>query len=456
VIPRQTMLTEAVAHYHKLLEDRELSETSLALLDQGLERAKLIFGGRRLSPYLRPHFVSEDDFAQVVRVCETVWSAIEKVKDEAVRNNQLLDELGLTAIERELVAIDPGYRAVSPTARLDSFLTDEAYSFVELNGESPAGIAYGDAAYEIFESLPVMKRFAEKYNVRRFEGRPLMLKVLLECYEEFLGRKPDHSPHIAIVDLKGMPTQKEFELFREYFEAQGCPSIIASPDELEFSNGRLRARDFEIDIIYKRLLVNEYLPIMTEHPALLDAYRARAVCLVNSFRSKVIHKKALFAVLTDARYAGLFSSDERDAITGHVPWTRKVRAGKSDYYGEEIDLLEFINDRRDRLVLKPNDDYGGHGIYIGWNIDEIGWDEAIHNALGNGDYLVQERVPTAREVFPALTAHGEINFVEQLVDLDPMLFNGKVGSAFTRLSSNELANVTAGGGMVPTFVISSR
>jgi len=450
------MLTEAVAHYHKLLEDRELSETSLALLDQGLERAKLIFGGRRLSPYLRPHFVSEDDFAQVVRVCETVWSAIEKVKDEAVRNNQLLDELGLTAIERELVAIDPGYRAVSPTARLDSFLTDEAYSFVELNGESPAGIAYGDAAYEIFESLPVMKRFAEKYNVRRFEGRPLMLKVLLECYEEFLGRKPDHSPHIAIVDLKGMPTQKEFELFREYFEAQGCPSIIASPDELEFSNGRLRARDFEIDIIYKRLLVNEYLPIMTEHPALLDAYRARAVCLVNSFRSKVIHKKALFAVLTDARYAGLFSSDERDAITGHVPWTRKVRAGKSDYYGEEIDLLEFINDRRDRLVLKPNDDYGGHGIYIGWNIDEIGWDEAIHNALGNGDYLVQERVPTAREVFPALTAHGEINFVEQLVDLDPMLFNGKVGSAFTRLSSNELANVTAGGGMVPTFVISSR
>ena len=45
---------------------------------------------------------------------------------------------------------------------------------------------------------------------------------------------------------------------------------------------------------------------------------------------------------------------------------------------------------------------------------------------------------------------------EQLVDLDPLLFNGVVGSAFTRLSSNELANVTAGGGMVPTFVISEQ
>ena len=231
------MVNEAVNHYHELLKDRQLAEESLALLDQGLERAKLIFGGRRLSPYLRPHFVGKDDFRNAVRVCETVWNAIEKVKDAAVADSSLLDELGLTEIERELVKIDPGYRAVSPTARLDSFLTDEAYSFVELNGESPAGIAYADAAYEIFQQLPVMKRFAETYELRRFEGRPLMLKVLLDCHQEFLGRKPDRAPQIAIVDLKGMPTQKEFELFREYFESQGYPSIIASPDELEFRDG---------------------------------------------------------------------------------------------------------------------------------------------------------------------------------------------------------------------------
>lgn len=450
------MLNDAVSHYHELLNDTALAQDSLEFLDRGLERAKLIFGGRRLSPYLRPHFVTEADFTQVVRVCETIWSAIEKVKDAAVADESLLDELGLTPTERELVKIDPGYRAVSPTARLDSFLTDETYSFVELNGESPAGIAYGDAAFAIFEELPVMKRFAESYNVRRFEGSPLMLKVLLDCHQEYLGHKPDRPPHIAIVDLKGMPTQKEFELFREYFESQGCPSIIASPDELEFTNGRLRAGDFEIDIVYKRLLVNEYLPIMKEQPGLLDAYRAGAVCMVNGFRSKIIHKKALFSVLTDARFKTLFSADQQQMIGGHVPWTRKVRAGKSDYYGDEIDLLEFIDARRDRLVLKPNDDYGGHGIYIGWKIDEIGWDEAIHNALANGDYLVQERVKTARETFPALTSEDKIQFVEQLVDLDPLLFKGKVGSAFTRLSSNELANVTAGGGMVPTFVIQKR
>src|SRR5438132_1551338 len=198
------MVSDAVTHYHELLNDQDLAQSSLAMLDAGLERAKLIFGGRRLSPYLRPHFVDEGDFTQVVRVCETVWGAIEKVKDAAVANESLLAELGLTEIERELVKIDPGYRAVSPTARLDSFLTEDTYSFVELNGESPAGIAYADAAFEIFAQLPVMKQFAETYRLRRFEGRPLMLSVLVDCHREFLGRKPEHAPQIAIVDLKGM------------------------------------------------------------------------------------------------------------------------------------------------------------------------------------------------------------------------------------------------------------
>src|SRR5918997_1431789 len=176
------MLKEAVEFYHQLLAEGDVAESSRRMLDEGLERAKLIFGGRRLSPYLRPHFVTEDDFARVTRICETVWGAIQKVKDAAVEDEKIVDELGVTEIERELVRIDPGYRAVSPTARLDSFLTQEAYSFVELNGESPAGIAYADAAYEIFSELPVMQRFAESYNVRPLYGRHFMLEVLLRAY----------------------------------------------------------------------------------------------------------------------------------------------------------------------------------------------------------------------------------------------------------------------------------
>ena len=88
---------------------------------------------------------------------------------------------------------------------------------------------------------------------------------------------------------------------------------------------------------------------------------------------------------------------------------------------------------KQKLVLKPNDDYGGHGIYIGWNSAESEWDDAINAALANGDYLVQERVKTAKEIFPMLFGYeGDVQMIEQLVDLDPLLFNGVVGSGISR------------------------
>ncbi len=84
------MLHDAVSRYHELLRDESLAESSRVMLDEGLEKAKLIFGGRRLSPYLRPHFVTEDDFARITKVCETVWSAIEKVKDAAIEDDSII------------------------------------------------------------------------------------------------------------------------------------------------------------------------------------------------------------------------------------------------------------------------------------------------------------------------------------------------------------------------------
>ncbi|HXH69957.1 MAG TPA: hypothetical protein VNI60_06365, partial [Pyrinomonadaceae bacterium] len=154
--------------------------------------------------------------------------------------------------------------------------------------------------------------------------------------------------------------------------------------------------------------------------------------------------------------AHLFNEAELNAINAHIPWTRKFRDEQTENKGERIDLVEWTRANKSKLVLKPNDDYGGHGIYIGWASPKEEWDAAIKVALADGDYLVQERVQTSKEMFPMLDDAGNWQMIEQLVDLDPLLYNGKVGSAFTRLSSSELANVSSGGGMVPTFIIREK
>ena len=118
-----------------------------------------------------------------------------------------------------------------------------------------------------------------------------------------------------------------------------------------------------------------------------------------------------------------------------------------------MDLPRFIRDHRERLVLKPNDEYGGKGVFIGPETDEARWEKALAEAL-DSSYVVQEKVELARETFPELGP--ALRLRDLVVDLDPFLFNGEVEGFLTRLSGSSLANVTSGGGQVPGFLVETR
>ncbi len=115
--------------------------------------------------------------------------------------------------------------------------------------------------------------------------------------------------------------------------------------------------------------------------ALVDAYAAGAICVANSLRCKIPHKKAFFAVLTDERYAHLFSEAEREIIRRHIPWTAMVEDGPVIRDGEAIDLLPHLRAEREQFVIKPNDEYGGTGVTLGWETSEAEWDAAIQRAV---------------------------------------------------------------------------
>jgi uncharacterized circularly permuted ATP-grasp superfamily protein len=177
------------------------------------------------------------------------------------------------------------------------------------------------------------------------------------------------------------------------------------------------------------------------------------VTLVNPFRCKPIHKKAIFEVLTDDSLAGLFDDEQRAAIAAHVPWTRRVREGRATRRGEPIDLPQYVRLHREELVMKPNDEYGGKGVHVGWEMTDTEWEKALEEAL-RSSYVVQEKVELRRQTFPLLD--GELRFEDLVVDLDPFLFQGEVEGFLTRLSSTSLANVSSGGGQVPAFVVTPR
>jgi uncharacterized circularly permuted ATP-grasp superfamily protein len=327
--------------------------------------------------------------------------------------------------------------------------------FAEYNAESPAGFGYTERLAAVFDALPIMARFRERFSADYFRLTDRMLDALIASYREWGGTASP--PTILIVDFRGVPTWTEFEILQARFEQLGVPTVVADPHEMSYEGGRLTVAGRSIDLVYRRALFNDVLAHPDACAPLVQAYRARTVCMANTFRCKVPHKKAFFAVLTDERFRHLFTPSERELMAAHIPWTRLVTDRTTELDGRTVDLLAHVLSHRDEFVVKPNDEYGGAGVVLGWEADGSAWQAALDRAVAErGAWVVQRRIPVRREVFPMVDASQGVSMRDMLVDLAPYLFRGKVAGFLTRLSSTGLANVTSGGGQVPAFVVTPR
>jgi hypothetical protein len=426
-----------------------------------LKDAKLTFGNRVHCPFLRPFFISPEDEARVRRATETLARLGERLAAAALEDNSLFAQFHLRADEERLVRLPAGGGPASTASRVDAFLLPDSLKFTEYNGESPAGSGYTETLSEIFRDLPVMKEFAEEFEIHSYPLSARLLDALIGTYRDWGASS--QRPQMLIVDWKEVPTWSEFEILKERFEALRVPVVLADPRELEWDGKKLSAKGKKIDLVYRRVLINDIVARPKECEALVKAYEAQAVCVANNFRCKIPHVKAFFAVLTEQKNAKLFSSEELEMIQRHVPWTRVVEDVKTDYHGKPIALLEYIRKNQKDLVLKPSDEYGGTGVTLGWEVDAGLWEKSIQAALPGGKsekehgcWIVQEKISMRRGEFPYIGANGKVEFLDMLVDLAPYMFRGKLSGFLTRLSSSSLANVTSGGGQIPAFRVEPK
>ncbi|MBA2678986.1 MAG: hypothetical protein H0U76_11405 [Ktedonobacteraceae bacterium] len=448
-------LREAIESYHDLLTD-DLASASEEQLEDQQRRRGLFFGSRPLCTVLRPRFLTPEQYRFLQSRLRVLLRAFTKAYQVALEDATFRKQFGLLDWEEQLVLHEPGFRDPSPTSRVDTFFVPErgGLRLTEYNAETPASPAYNDALTEITYGLPVMREFMRQYEVRPLPARYNVMHALIDAYQQWGGNS--EPPRIAILDWREVASYSEFVLFEAYFRSQGLECIIVDPREVEYRDNRLMAGDFHITLIYKRVLASELIERGgLDHPvvrAVLDGN----VCMVNSFRCKILHKKASLAVLCDERNSSLFSLNELEAINAHIPWTCRVEERHATYHDAKIDLIPFILEQRERLVLKPNDEYGGKGILLGWETDAGTWIQAVQAALTE-PYIVQERVTIPCEMYPSF-AGGHVEMTERMLDTNPLVFYGNyMDGCLSRLSAESLLNVTAGtGSVVATFIVDKR
>lgn len=458
ILIRMTQLDEAIARYHKLLQSEQYRDLAWAeALQQQMQARNLVAGSRPISPVLRPHFLTRRQYDNLAKAAESLISAITRIEQIALSNPALLSRMQLLPAEKMLAALDPGYPYLFVTSQLDTHVNNGTLRFVEHTAETPAGVAYGESLGDVFYDSPPVREFRRKYKYKltKLGGVRYLLQALLKTYKEFGGKAK--RPHIAILEFR-QPFQtsepSEFRLLAEFFRREGVPTEILSPDQLEYHNGQLRSEGFPVDLIYRRIKVQEFLVRFDLSHPLVRACKDRAVCLVNSFRSELGEKKAMFDLLTDEAVTTSFPAAERKAIREFIPWTRVVTDNQTTFHSRKVNLPEFILKHREKLILKPNDDGGDFHSFRGSELDESAWEKALKQAMRT-PYVVQEVIEPIRAIFPVLE-YGALHMREMRVDVQPHAFLGKVQGCSSWLTAGGPAGFSTVAGLAPTFILENK
>lgn len=407
-----------------------------------------MFAGRTIPFVLMPHFVSPGQLRRVRHAVGCLSRVLDRFCDAYLTEPALREELALSDAEDALVRLDPGYPNPTRICRLDAFLSGYEVKFLEFNADSPAGTGYTDVLFEGLDRAIDLPKVRADFDTAYMPILPELMGTLLEAYGHVRRRHPDLplTPRMAIVDVAQSPSVPEFRITARAAHRHGVQTVICTPEELTYDGSLLHAGGEPVHLVLRRALLEDL-----SEGDLTAAMRDGRVCAVNPFRARVSNNKKLFALFSDPRFAHLIDAEAADVVRETIPWTRILRPGRAGYGDWVVDLVQFVSDNRERLVLKPASDYGGQGVSLGIETPQAEWEALIDTHAETGDYIVQEYVPVPEEMFPTVQ-DGHIQMRLKRFNINPFGIGGRYAGMITRISDRAVINVSAGGGLLPSVV----
>lgn len=403
----------------------------------------------------RPNFATAASIAAdqevLSAVADALVSAGRRLLAEPALAERYLGDWWKAEGHDELLRVDSGYSEPMVLGRFDTAQTPNGLRVLEFNGGMPGGLANTEAAAAMVSQWPVFEQFAAEFDV---EQMPLLRKAgegILKAYSDFGGTGlplmalaiPDEILPLAAAHLPG---------FISTAEAIGCELVVTDPSNLVRSGGQLLIDGRPVGVVI-RAFFNEMLGFLGDRVRpLLDAVAAGEVCMVTSLSASIYGHKGLFAAITDPALDLGLPAAQAAAVQEHLPWTRMARdETTTDPHGDSVNLAAFMASRREHLVLKPANGFGGMGVNLGWEMQQAEWEAVIATSLAAGDHIVQDRISVPTQSYPELAAGLPVH--DYLADYNPIIINREIIGYFVRLSRDGgITNVSGGTGtLTPTF-----
>jgi len=353
--------------------------------------------GDRLMP--RPFFISKTEIRSsaddLAAIFDMLVSLPRRLFDGDIR--RYCSALGFDDRRAALMQRLDGGRPVM-FGRSDLYHDGASLKLLEFNvGSQLGGIDQAQVLPPLLELEP-FRAFAAEHALGYVHTGQQIARALRAAAEP-VARGDE--PVVALLEANGAlgPLLPLMLSFQEMLRGCGLDVRLGEVGQVRNRGGKLYLDGTPVDVVLRYFSVNQICQDPLGEEALEPIVRAHedgGTVLLTTLASFLFSSKACLALLSDPRWRGALSGAESARLDRVLPWTRNLECGPAEVAGVAVDLIDYCRDNRERLILKPCNDFGGRGIVVGWDATDREWAEALLAHCGKG-YIVQERIRQRRE-----------------------------------------------------------
>jgi glutathionylspermidine synthase len=331
---------------------------------------------------------------ELTSLSERFAALLERTIDLVLADPELLDTYRFSTEVRAMIAAHPHPRPPVILARYDAFRTPRGWQFSEFNCDVPGGIHEGAALNDLILRDPT-----------RYRVVPLLTDAL--CLDRV-------SPTVAVCYASGYGEDLEqCQFLRRAWSRLGLQAILCNPENLRFDGRDLTVFGEKADAVY-RFFPGEWLAEIEGLAPVFEAYRAGRFTMVNDFTALIAQSKKTMALWHER--PDLFTAEERDLISRHVPRTSFFRLEDMESYRRE----------RERLVIKRQFGRIGEEVLMGHLCEDGEWADWLEWPASEPDqWIVQDRFENLPVEVGGETLYGCFG---------PYVVSGKFAGFYTRLA----------------------
>ncbi len=395
--------------------------------EEGVKNSTAIYKGEAVPFLAHPMFVTDSEVDQFEKIGDMMINITNKLTEAYIENPEFRKQFLFSELLEELILVENGYDINVPMGRFDIFFKDyDNFTFCELNTDGSSAMNEDNQLAQVLLESQALKDFGSQYKLNYFELFLTWVDESIKIYDKYSGG--NKKPNVAIVDFIESATTYEFEEFKKAYEERGYNCIIADPRNLTYRDGNLYHEDYKIDLVYRRVVTFELIERSHEVEDFIQAYKDRAVCVIGSLRSQVVHNKIAFKILHDENTLKLLSIEEQEFVKKHIPYTA--------IFGGDKSTFNKVLNNKEVYIMKPFDLNASRGVYTGRDFSQEVWEEKLLESW-NKDYLYQEYCdPYTRDFIVYEEGQPIVKEFKQIIGL--FMYNEKLAGLYTRIGENNI------------------